>query len=214
MENNRGFTIIELIIVLVVIGIIAGVTLPRYASSLNSLNFRKKMSELVFFFRETRIKAISTAGTTRITLDLQNGYCWNEDEKVLKLPPEIEIFTNKIEARNEKIKTFEFYPNGTAREEKLGFICDKTTAILHVEPLGGLVYFRINEEMDQIVRYARNSDVLSDAEILQSISVDKKEVFDTLAKDVSDGEVLYDDFYEDDTFYEEQEFSYKDRENE
>lgn len=185
MQKNRGFTLIELIVVLVIIGITVSIALPRYTSSFNSIHFRKKMSELVSFLREARIEAISTGTTTQVTLDLYKGICWNDNGKIQRIPPEIEIFTDKIEARDEQIKVFEFYSNGTAQEAKLGFIYDKMIAILYIEPLGGLAYFRINEEMDQTVRYTRSSDVLSDEEIKKIITIDKKEDFDKLTKDLS-----------------------------
>jgi hypothetical protein len=143
------------------------------------------MSELVSFLREARIEAISNGRTTQVTLDLYKGICWNDNGRILRILPEIEIFTDKIEARDEQIKVFEFYSNGTAQEVKLGFIYDKMIAILYIEPLGGLVYFRINEEMDQTVRYTRSSDVLSDEEIKKIITIDKKEDFDKLTKDLS-----------------------------
>ena len=184
IRKNRGFTLIELIVVLVIIGIIAGVAIPRYSGSFNTIHFRKTMSELVFFLREARIKAMSTGMPTYIGLDLHCGYCWNEDKEIHKIPPEVDMFTNKIEARNDQTKIFTFYPNGTAQEEMLGFICDTMTAVLHIEPLGGLVYFNTNEEIEQVVRYSRTEYTLSDEEFLKNKAVDKKEVFATLTQDI------------------------------
>ncbi len=174
MQKNSGFSFIELIVVLVIIGIIAGIALPRYTSSFDSLHFRKKMSELVSFLRETRIEAILTGKTTRVTLDYSKGICWNDKGKILRMPSEIEIFTDRIEARNEQTKVFEFYSNGTAQEAKLGFAYHNMTAVLYIEPLGGLVYFRVNEEMSQTVRYARDSDMPTDEELKKIILIEKK----------------------------------------
>ena len=33
------------------------------------------------------------------------------------------------------------------------------------EPLGGMAYYKINEEMEQVVRYARNEETPSEEEI-------------------------------------------------
>lgn len=199
VNRKRGFTLIELIVVLVIIGIIAGVSVPKFAGSFDTIRFRKTITELLCFLRETRIKALATSETYHVTIDLHRGFCWNDDKKILKLPGNIEMFTDKIEARDDKTKVFTFFPNGMALDEKVGIACDKMVAVLHVEPLGGLTYYTMNEEMEQIVRYARSEEELSEEDIEKDI--DKLKDFDKVTKDApSDEEDI--DYNSDDTTYE------------
>jgi len=181
MRRKQGFTLLELIVVLVVMGIIAGVAVPRFTGSFDTIRFRKTMNELVYFLREARIKAMSNAEAVNVVFNLHGGYCWNDDKKILLLPNDIEIFTDKIESRDDQARTLTFFPNGTALEEKMGFVCDNAmVAVLHVESLGGMAYYKVGEEMEQVVRYARDAEVPDEEAIKKNI--DKSTESDTVAE--------------------------------
>ncbi|HHT9109873.1 MAG TPA: pilus assembly FimT family protein [Candidatus Brocadiaceae bacterium] len=158
---TMGFTLIELIIVMVIIGIAAGVGVPKYISSLETFKFRNTLNEVSSFLREERLRAISMSKTTSVAFNLQNGRCWNEEKKTIFLPLEIELSAYKTEMYSDikKEKEIKFYPNGTATEERIGFSCNKMTSVLHVEPLGGLVYFRTDEDIGQFTRCPRNQEI-------------------------------------------------------
>jgi len=54
--------------------------------------------------------------------------------------------------------------------------------VLHVEPLGGMAYYKINEEMEQVVRYARDEETPDEEEIKKNI--DKSKDSDKLTEDI------------------------------
>ncbi|KAB2835159.1 MAG: hypothetical protein F9K48_04830 [Candidatus Brocadia sp.] len=146
-------------------------------------------------------------------MDLHRGVCWNDDKKILKLPRNIEIFTDKIEARDERTKIFAFFPNGTALDEKLGFICGTMVAVLHVEPLGGLAYYKMGEAMEQVIRYTRDGTELDEEELEKEIDILKDS--DKLASDSQTNEMnIYNDFDKEDYEYEANEAGALDGEDE
>ncbi|MBM4056105.1 MAG: prepilin-type N-terminal cleavage/methylation domain-containing protein [Planctomycetes bacterium] len=169
LTKRRGFTLIEMIIVMVIVGIIAGISIPRYTGSLDTLKFRKAMSGIVFFLREARIEAMSTGIKTEVVLDLLDGYVWCEGKEKMEIPYEIQMFSDNLEDSGQEIRMFTFYPNGTANGKKLGFVFGEMTAVLNIEPLGGLAIFNLNEEMEQVVTFERTQGELSDEEIEKEI---------------------------------------------
>ena len=74
LQKTTGFTLIEIVVVLVIVGIIAGVTIPRFAGSFETIKFRRAMSDIVSFLRESRIASMSTGKAKTVTIDLKKDF--------------------------------------------------------------------------------------------------------------------------------------------
>jgi prepilin-type N-terminal cleavage/methylation domain-containing protein len=69
LKENKGVSLIELLIVLVIVGIIAGFGLPEYGRFLAKSRVRRAATELMQNMRLTRTMAIKENRTYLITLD-------------------------------------------------------------------------------------------------------------------------------------------------
>ena len=67
--RSRGFSLIELLVVLVLIGIMAGVAAPAVGRFVDTLEFREQVAEVMAIVRYARLKAITEGKLLVITAD-------------------------------------------------------------------------------------------------------------------------------------------------
>ena len=68
--NNRGFTLVELVMVMLVIGIVAAITMPRVGGMLDRQNMRRTINVVRGSARYLQARAALTKRTYRLTFDL------------------------------------------------------------------------------------------------------------------------------------------------
>ena len=76
MLKRNGYTLIELLIILAIIGLVAGITLPNFAKMRNRVALRAAAGELRSIFHLVRMRAIST-GTNNGVKFVQIAGVWH-----------------------------------------------------------------------------------------------------------------------------------------
>lgn len=153
-KNRLGFTLIELIIVLVIIAITAAVSIPRLGSIFDAKSFRLMVNKAIVFLRDARVDALSTGKKVSVIVDLEEGKLIRSTDGVevetqnivfLQMPDEVTMGVEKEDKFKDEIIEFAFYPNGTASGPRLHL---KDTgrgrnAVIYIEPLAGLVRYEV-----------------------------------------------------------------------
>jgi prepilin-type N-terminal cleavage/methylation domain-containing protein len=75
MENNKGFTLIEMVIVVAIMAIIAGFSVPHVYGWVSNRRFTSAVDELYVVFQKARIRAIRENADVIVRLDLANEEC-------------------------------------------------------------------------------------------------------------------------------------------
>ena len=78
MKNPRGFTILELLVVLALLGTLAGVILPNLPTTLES-DISGSVEDLSSQVYNTYIQALTTRQLKRVVLDGKTGSYWTEE---------------------------------------------------------------------------------------------------------------------------------------
>lgn len=136
MNRRRGFTLIELILVMIVIFTLATIVAPRFSDFFPSYQVRKSTEHLLGWARKARADAAVTGVRQRLVLDTKTRKFWIEYEaRPIKEPgkfvllsgawgeeqlPEAVTFESIEGAENaptgEGLKYLEFRPDGTSSE--------------------------------------------------------------------------------------------------
>jgi prepilin-type N-terminal cleavage/methylation domain-containing protein len=135
-DNRRGFTLIELILVMVVVFTLATVVAPRFSDFFPSFQVRKSTDQLMAWARKARSDAALTGTRQRLYVDATNQKYWIEVEsrpikdpgKFVKLSgawtpetlPQSVVFetveVKDLETQTGAVKYVEFRPDGTSTE--------------------------------------------------------------------------------------------------
>ncbi len=129
--HMRGFTLLELIVVLSLLAIITGALVPLYGSSMATIQMRSVQSDFLALLTFTQERAVAESREYRLYLDEKEGTHWvmrfariEDNEKVFEpvkaewgrlthLPKVMEF--KGIKARKDRDRAAQFigcYPNG------------------------------------------------------------------------------------------------------
>lgn len=115
--NQRGFTLLELLVVLILLGAAAAVVMPSFVGGLSSLELETSTRDLITRMKQARTQAVARQSVRRIVLSLpevpgeRGGYALaDEFERPIRsweLPRTVEF----VQAE-EMPRVISFYPNG------------------------------------------------------------------------------------------------------
>ncbi|MGV1100712.1 pilus assembly FimT family protein [Thiovibrio sp. JS02] len=132
--GRRGFSLIELLLVLMLLGIIAGVAAPATGRFLDSLRFREQTAELLAAIRYARLMAVGRGRPVHLHfVPEEKALFFNgavTERKPLTLAENGEVvFTPEI---------LTFYPDGLATPARLVARSGRRSAEFVVDPLTGI----------------------------------------------------------------------------
>jgi len=134
--RQAGLTLLELILVMIVLFILAGVAAPRFTDFFPALQVRKTADRLLAWARKARSDAALTGARHRLVLDVEGKRYWLEYEpRPLKEPrifqkvggswdeetfPE-DVVLESLEGLGDDqgFKVLEFRPDGTAEDASI-----------------------------------------------------------------------------------------------
>jgi len=122
---SHGFTMVELLVVLFLLGLMMALTIPAFTKTLRSLKAKSTVRKIVSALKYARSEAVFKQVPQIVHFDRDNNLFWlgkdrkvsaSEDIKVVKLPPEIYIkdLERMDRARDSESNSIWFYSDGSS----------------------------------------------------------------------------------------------------
>jgi prepilin-type N-terminal cleavage/methylation domain-containing protein len=145
-HSTAGVTLIEMLIVVTLIGLLAGITFPSVSSGLDTLRLNQATNQIVSFFNEALNRAERREQVVEITvLQAQNALLMHSAEsgfeRRLDLPRGISIvrvLPEREQAEGEP-RQFVLFPGGVVPRAGIEIVNSrKTRRIVRVDPITGV----------------------------------------------------------------------------
>ncbi|GER06633.1 general secretion pathway protein GspH [Iodidimonas muriae] len=154
-RRPNGFTMIELLVVMAVMGLVIAVATPRFHHALPGLEFRHAVHNLAAAMRQTRAAAIASGATQVLVLDLDDSLYQFPNGDPQALPQGLR-FENLVDVtdidRDERQVRYVFYPDGTSPGGRVlietGQGTTPRSAVIEIDWLTGRV--RVQEDADRV----------------------------------------------------------------
>ena len=114
LERSRGFTLVEVMVVMVIIALIMGLVATSMSSSISSAQARAASRNLVASLRYTRVRAIIDKKEQVFEVDVESRSFKAPGRKEVTLPEgvDITITTARSEVTSEAVSGIRFFPDG------------------------------------------------------------------------------------------------------
>lgn len=142
-RSNRGFTLVELVVVLAIMALGAALVLPSLSGPLSSARFRQGGAEMKAAMTQARARAAATGRTRSVRIDLDRGEYGIPSDNVGRTLPE----GVRVASVSAPGITFErgvvdvrFFPDGSADETEVVLADAEDGRLrLRVDPMTGVV---------------------------------------------------------------------------
>ncbi|VAW34991.1 hypothetical protein MNBD_DELTA03-1064 [hydrothermal vent metagenome] len=132
-SRPRGFSLLELLVVMIIMGILAGVAGPSVGRFMDSLAFKKQTGRIMATVRYARLKAVTNGRAVIMTLDSDNNLRLEgavQEERDLKLSANDTISLNP--------EIIKFSPDGHATPATISFTRGDRSEKIIIDSLSGL----------------------------------------------------------------------------
>lgn len=134
--SQRGFSLVELMAILVILSFGAGLALPGFSQSLRKNAFKKDTHEVMARLRGFKLQAVSSGKGLTITYADQNFIVTVQGEEAILEPLTIHEGV-RLELQPEELY---FSPQGWARPATLVLQRENLSQTIRVDPLTGRPY--------------------------------------------------------------------------
>ena len=80
IKNFKAFTLIELLLVIIILGVIAGITVPNFSQAYSGFLVKKSVDDLSYLMRYAQSRAVIQSKTVRLCCDAAEKRFWLEDQ--------------------------------------------------------------------------------------------------------------------------------------
>ncbi|MBF0532555.1 MAG: prepilin-type N-terminal cleavage/methylation domain-containing protein [Candidatus Omnitrophica bacterium] len=133
-KNINGFTLIEILFVIIILSVIVGLSIPNFSKFHRQLLLKQASSDVTFLMKRAQTRAMSQGCDLRMSFDRDHSALWVEQKKdnayvrmtgelgrIVQLPTEIRVETKGLPVY--------FEPNGRMSKAAIS-VCDDKNCIL------------------------------------------------------------------------------------
>jgi general secretion pathway protein H len=112
--KSKGFTLVELMVVMVIVALVMGLVATSMARSISSAEARAASRKVVTYLRYTRARAILDKSEQVFLVDTENRSYQAPGRKQIALPEGVEVMitTARSELTSEAVSGIRFFPDG------------------------------------------------------------------------------------------------------
>lgn len=141
-DGRNGFSLLELLTVLLILGIIAGVSTPAIGRLMDNLAFRKQTADILAALRLARLTAVTKNKPVTLSIADMDGRAVKFTGAITEL--------REFELEEESFFVFDpeeiiFYPDGMATPADIRSVRQERSADFFIAPLTGLPVRKIDD---------------------------------------------------------------------